>query len=154
MTHRNGIPKRQAGRRLVALVAAIGLLAASLLMPPAMAAVSGGIMPSSVPQTEMQAGMQAGHDHAGHSHAIQGHADRHDHDGQMPQSNSYDRSGNPSDDPGGCGLCSDCVLCTMTIPITVGALPVAEYPPVRLSITNTSLLPGIAPPPPAEPPRV
>jgi hypothetical protein len=150
MTHRNGIPERPVGRRLVALAAAIGLLAASLLMPPAMAAASGGIMPSAAAQTEMQAGMQTGHDHAGRSHAGQGYADRHDHDGQMPQSGSSD----PSDYPGGCSQCSDCVLCTMAIPMTVGALPAAGYPPARLRITSTSLLPGIAPPPPAEPPRV
>lgn len=145
MTHRNGIPKRQAGRRLVALAAAIGLLAASLLMPPAMAAVSGGVMPSAAPQTEMQ----SGHDHAGH-----GHADRHDHDRQMPQSEASDPSGDPSGDQAGCGQCSDCALCTMAIPITVGAMPAADYPPARLRILSTSLLSGIAPPPPAEPPRV
>ena len=132
MTHRNGIPKRRTGRRLVALAAAIGLLAASLLMPPAMAAASAD---SATSQIEMQ----AGHDHAG-----QDHADRHKHERQTSDSS----------EPSGCGLCSDCALCTMTIPITVGALPTAGYPPARLRIINTSLLPGIAPPPPAEPPRV
>lgn len=145
MIHWNGTPKHLAGRRLVALAAAIGLLTASLLMPPAMAAASGGTMPPASSQADMQTDMQTGHDHAG-----QGHADRHDHDAQMPQSDSSDRSGGL----GGCGQCSDCALCTMAIPMTVGALPAAGYPPARLRITSTSLLPGIAPPPPAEPPRV
>lgn len=149
MTHRIGIPKRQTGRRLVALAAAMGLLAASLLMPSAMAAVSGGTMPSAAPQTEMQADMQTGNQ-AEHDHAGRSHAEHHDHDGQTPMSDSSDRSG----DPGGCGQCSDCALCTMTLPMTVGAMPAADYPPARLRIADTSLLPGIAPPPPAEPPRV
>ncbi|WP_300297437.1 hypothetical protein [Ferrovibrio sp.] len=84
-----------------------------------------------------------GPEHTGAEHAEAKHAGA---DGSMPAPGMADQPG--------CGYCTDCTLCTMTMPEHAGTTPSPAYQPARHAIADASLMPGIAPPPPAEPPRV
>lgn len=143
MTHRLGILKRSTGRRIVAWATTAGLLVAMLLMPQAMvlampmAAHAAPHSAASASQTD---------DHAGHAGV---HAHQHQH-----AQDQHAGAPLPDPDSSGCGLCNDCALCAMTLPMMIGSIASPDYPPARLRIAETNLLPGILPPPPAEPPRV
>ncbi|MFN4310993.1 MAG: hypothetical protein ACK4FK_10435 [Ferrovibrio sp.] len=151
MTEPRGIHKGRTGprliarsliaRSLIAWAAAIGLLAGSVLMPMAHAALPAAGQPA-------PAAFQITDEHAGHEHA-RGPA-AHDHEGHESRGHAA-----PADMPdfAGCGLCSDCMLCAMGMPVTAIAMA-SEYPPAGMRGAETSLPPGIALPPPAEPPRV